>query len=791
MAGMATIGIGKGIEICTLFSCKIAVFGTIAGMLLTTIIPIILLIRQRNSLAKKVNETYSFLSEICDQLSKYHSLLTENNCLTIVWDGKDETPEIIGQLHQRIDIPQTDTDLLSFENWLKFHHYIKLSKATEKLRKEGQSFDLVAETQNDCAIKIEGRVSGSCAFLRILSLDGIYSELAETTLKCKKLSNHISVFKVLFDSLDFLVWHRDQAGDILWANISYKKNTETEGIVFQKAIGESRKLFKEEIKKRMISSSALEKNFCETVSTLEHGNNKSYKIVRVLNSFGEAGIAINVSKEITVNDQLTHTYEILHNLTVAIAIFDQNRYLQFHNRSFVELWEIDLAFLATNPSNDELLEFLRSANKLPEQLNWKTWKENIFSVYKSSETHKDTWHLPNGQTLHVIVTSNPRGGTIWMFENLTVQVDLETKYNTLVKVQGETIDHLSEGVAVFGPDGRIKLSNPAFRSLWKTEENRLSPGTHIRNIAATCSRYYNESDGWDLFAAIITSFDDERKSLQGTLELLSDSVLEYSIIPLPNAQTMLTFVNVTDSVRAERALTEKNEALRKADEIKNSFVQHVSYELRSPLTNIIGFTDLLKTSKLGSLNSKQSQYVEYISASSTILLNLVNDILDLATVDAGIMKLNYSTIVLNDLLNEVKQSIATKMHENNIRIKVISDGKLGSFVADRQRLLQIFSKILSNAMDFSSKGSTVILKAARDNGDFIFSVKNNGSSIPEDMCKSVFNRFVSNAHRGQRRGVGLGLSIVESFINLHGGHVSISSSDEGVTTINCRIPSKE
>ncbi|PWL04630.1 alkaline phosphatase, partial [Candidatus Liberibacter asiaticus] len=104
------------------------------------------------------------------------------------------------------------------------------------------------------------------------------------------------------------------------------------------------------------------------------------------------------------------------------------------------------------------------------------------------------------------------------------------------KVQGETIDHLSEGVAVFGPDGRIKLSNPAFRSLWKTEENRLSPGTHIRNIAATCSRYYNESDGWDLFAAIITSFDDERKSLQGTLELLSDSVLEYSIIPLPNAQ---------------------------------------------------------------------------------------------------------------------------------------------------------------------------------------------------------------------------------------------------------------
>ncbi|MBY7649055.1 MAG: alkaline phosphatase [Candidatus Liberibacter europaeus] len=789
ITNMVTTGTEGGIDIWSIFSCRMAIFGTIVGMILAIIVPIVILIIQRNAVAKKVNETYFCLSEICYQLSKYHSLLSENNCRIVVWDGYDEKPEIIGQLSPEIDIPKKEDDFLCFENWLKLGDCIQLSHGIEKLRNTGQSFELIAETKNDYAIKIEGRVSGSCAFLRILALNGIYAELAEKTLQYQKMCNNISIFKLLLDSVESPIWQRDQRGQLIWSNNSYKKKLES--IDPQQAIFENHTFFEEEVRNRMISSVKPEEKFSEIISTNEHGQRKSYKIVSVMNSFGEAAIAIDVSKEINTHDQLSHTYEILHNLTVAIAIFDKNRYLQFYNRSFVKLWGMDTTFLESNPSNDELLEFLRSANKLPEQLNWKTWKENIFSVYKSSEAHMDTWHLPNGQTLHVIVDHHPHGGTIWMFENLTVQVDLETKYNTLVKVQGETIDHLSEGVAVFGPDGRIKLSNPTFRSLWQADEEQVSPGTHIRSIAATCSKQYNKSDGWNLLASIITSFEDERKSLQGKMELLSNSVIEYSIIPLPNAQTMLTFVDVTDSVRAERALTEKNEALRKADEIKNRFVQHVSYELRSPLTNIIGFTDLLKTSKLGSLNPKQSEYIEYISTSSALLLNLVNDILDLATVDAGIMKLNYSEIIIDDLIDDVKKSIANKLQEGEITLKCCAKGNLKSIVADRQRLIQIFVKILSNAADFSPKGSVVILEYFNDDTDFVFSVTNNGSVIPSDMRGNVFNRFVSSSQNGKRRGVGLGLSIVESFIKLHGGQVSIDSSDDGLTKVTCRIPSKE
>jgi PAS domain-containing protein len=254
----------------------------------------------------------------------------------------------------------------------------------------------------------------------------------------------------------------------------------------------------------------------------------------------------------------------------------------------VRLWGLDLVLLESCPDNSELLDRLRSAGKLPEQLNWKSWKEAALSVYRSLDTKTDLWHLPNGQTLRVIATAHPQGGATWVFENLTEQVDLQTRYNMLVKVQGETIDHLSEGVAVFGADGRIRLSNPAFRALWGITADEAEAGTHIKAIEAACLPSYEKPDGWRAFSKFITSFDDERPSKEGTLELLSGLVLDFAIIPLPDAQTMLTFVNMTDSVRAERALKEKNEALLKADELKNDFVQHVSYELRSPLTNIIG-----------------------------------------------------------------------------------------------------------------------------------------------------------------------------------------------------------
>lgn len=761
------------------------VIGVISAALLSTL----WVVRQRGNLESESREIRSALSDAQQRISQYQALIADKNRRIVIWDG-NERPELIGQLPAETGAPQ-DGEFLAFGLWLKSRSASELEHAIDGLRGSAHSFDMVVETHREEILEAQGRVSGGRAFVRFVALNNLRAELAELKIERDRLLSSISAFQGMLDSIDLPAWQRDTEGRLTWVNHAYGEAVEAP--TPEQAVSEGREFLTTVARERIRATATTESPFHDKISTVVRGNRTFFDVVDVKVPSGSAGIAVDVSGIEAVRAELERTLkshaETLDHLATPVAIFDGERRLQFYNQAFVSLWELDIAFLESRPDNAELLERLRAAKKLPDQLNWKSWKEAALSVYRALDTQSDLWHLPNGQTLRVFATAHPQGGATWVFENLTEQVDLETRYNTLLKVQGETIDHLSEGVAVFGPDGRIRLSNPAFRALWGITEAEAKPSTHIRALGEACSQSYDRPDGWKTFAELITSFDDERRSSQGTLELFSGLVLDYAVIPLPNAQTMLTFVNMTDSVRAERALTEKNEALRKADELKNDFVQHVSYELRSPLTNIIGFTDLLRTPGLGPLNDRQAEYIDHISTSSSVLLTLVNDILDLATVDAGIMRLNYSPIDLGDLLDDVSMQIADRLQESGVTLEITAPAHLGSLVADPQRLKQILVKLLSNASNFSPEGSSISLECKREGTDFVFSVRDRGPGISQDMIANVFDRFSTGAKSGKRGGAGLGLSIVDSFVSLHHGTVTIDSQPGKGTIVTCRIPS--
>nr|WP_133708672.1 PAS domain-containing sensor histidine kinase [Rhizobium sp. BK313] len=789
---LAQTSVGTPAAVRLFTSSEMAVFSVIIGVISAALLSTVWMIRQRGNMESESREIRTALSDANQRISQYQALIADKNRRIIIWDGQNARPELLGQLPVETGAPQ-DNEFLAFGRWLKSWSAGELEKAIDKLRGSGQSFDMVVETNRDEILEAQGRISGGRAFVRFIALNNLRAELAELKIERERLMTSISAFQNLLDAIDLPVWRRDAEGKLTWVNQAYGEAVEA--VSPDEAIREGREFLTTVARERIRASTTPESPFHDKISTVVHGNRTFFDVIDVKSPDGSAGIAIDVSEAEAVRAELARTLkshaETLDHLATPVAIFDGDRRLQFYNQAFVQLWELDIAFLEKKPDNSELLDRLRGAKKLPEQLNWKTWKDGVLSVYRALDTQTDLWHLPNGQILRVFATAHPQGGATWVFENLTEQVDLETRYNTLVKVQGETIDHLSEGVAVFGPDGRIRLSNPAFRILWNITETQAKPGTHIQALAEACSPSYDRPDGWKRFAEQITSFDDERPSSQGTLELYSNLVLDYAVIPLPNAQTMLTFVNMTDSVRAERALTEKNEALLKADELKNDFVQHVSYELRSPLTNIIGFTDLLKTPGIGPLNDRQAEYIDHISTSSSVLLTLVNDILDLATVDAGIMRLNYSEIALDDLLDEVSMLIADRLQESGVTLEITVPAHLGTVVADQQRLKQILLKLLNNAANFAPEGSTIALKCARDGSDFVFTVADKGPGIPEEIIRTVFNRFASSGKGGKRSGAGLGLSIVESFVSLHDGQVSIESQPGKGTTVTCRIPSAE
>ena len=187
------------------------------------------------------------------------------------------------------------------------------------------------------------------------------------------------------------------------------------------------------------------------------------------------------------------------------------------------------------------------------------------------------------------------------------------------------------------------------------------------------------------------------------------AVLRYAVIHLPNGQVMMTFVDVTDSVNVERALKEKNDALQRADQLKNSFLQHVSYELRSPLTNIIGFAELLELPGSDPLTPKQREYVGHIGTSSSILLTVVNDILDLATVDAGVMQLEITKVDVTRAIAGAGELVADRFEENKIALAVDTRSAPRVIQGDETRIRQVLANLLANAANFAPPSSTVRL----------------------------------------------------------------------------------
>ena len=165
--------------------------------------------------------------------------------------------------------------------------------------------------------------------------------------------------------------------------------------------------------------------------------------------------------------------QVLESIHAAVAIYGADKRLNFFNSAFARLWGIEEDWLAGEPSLDELLERLRERRRVPEYADFRAFKRQQLAMFTSLiEPQSELLHLPDERTLSVSVSPHPFGGLIFVYEDVTDRLALERSYNTLIEVQRETLDNLFEGIAVFGSDGRLKLHNPAYRTIWGLTESR-------------------------------------------------------------------------------------------------------------------------------------------------------------------------------------------------------------------------------------------------------------------------------------------------------------------------------
>lgn len=710
----------------------------------------------------------------------------------VVWSSPGEAPFVAGKMASDVGAPADRASFLAFGTWLQPESAGRLDSGISRLRERGEAFDFTLATTKDRLVEVSGRTAGGFAFARFRDLTGDRLARAEIEAKHQLLSAEVDAMRAMLSAVPSPIWLRDSSDRLIWVNAAFAAAVEGENEV--DVVERGLELLDSTARRAIADARSNSAVFMRRLPAIVTGDRRVFDVADVASASGSAGIATDVTAieqaQAALRRQIDFNARTLDQLATAVAIFDSDRRLVSYNAAYRDVFDLDVAFLESRPDEYSVFDALRSDHKLPEQADFRAWRDELLLAYRSVEAREQWWHLPDGQTLRVIANPNPQGGVTWIYENVTERLELESRYNSLIQVQGETLDHLAEGVTVFGSDGRLRLHNPAFATIWRLDTDLLAARPHVKDIVAACRRDGDDDKIWGRFIATVAGFDESRASMTGRMEGADGREIDYAAIPLPDGQTMVTFVDVTDSAEVARALIERNEALEAADALKDAFIQHVSYELRSPLTNIIGFSELLADSRIGRLNEKQSEYSGYIMSSSAALLAIVNNILDLATIDAGIMELELTEIDVAATIQAAIDGVQDRIEDSNIRFETNVSKDAGGFAADGRRIRQILFNLLANAIAFSSKGGRVSISAARIDDMIEFTVSDDGPGIASDFLETVFDRFASQPVGEAPGGTGLGLSIVKSLADLHGGSVDITSEVGHGVTVVCRLPAR-
>ncbi|MFQ5783190.1 MAG: PAS-domain containing protein [Alphaproteobacteria bacterium] len=671
-----------------------------------------------------------------------------------------------------------------------------LSEALAKLRAGGEGFELsLGDCEGKRRFRAEGRLveDGSAtpvgAVLWISDISDLAAEIAAVRAERARLENTL-------DAIPLPLWRRATDLSLVYCNRAYADIVEIDaGTAVAGAgvelVGEAERAW----------GQALAREACEagTLRAADHhvvvdGARRMLRINEAPLEGGTLGIAWDVTDVEDANRDLARHIaahaEVLENLATAIAIFGSDRQLKFFNSAYARLWRVGEDWLRDEPTLGEILEALRATHRIADVPDFPAFKKKREAMFTDLiEPHEELLHLPDGTTLRMIVTPHPFGGLLFTFEDVTARLELERNLNTLIAVQRETLDNLYEGIAVFGSDGRLKLSNPGFARLWSLEPQELAGEPHIADVVERGKALYDYGDDWDTYKAHIVARTTDRVPAFDRLERRDQTVLHWASVPLPDGATLMTYLDVTDSIKVERALRERAEALEAADRLKTEFIASVSYELRTPLNTIIGFSELLDGAFFGELNARQVEYVKGILESSQQLLQLINDILDLASIEAGHIELDLDNFDIDLALRSVITLGGHNLGVDNVKVEYDRSGELGEMVGDEKRIKQVVFHLLTNAVKFSLPEGKVTLAVERDQDRIAIAVSDSGIGIADADKRHVFDRFWRGDEvRARRQGGGLGLALVKSFVELHGGEVELDSRPGQGTRVTCRLP---
>ncbi|HEX7777473.1 MAG TPA: PAS-domain containing protein [Parvibaculum sp.] len=353
-------------------------------------------------------------------------------------------PRIVGSTATLVDPASGDLDFAYLLSRLAPENAGRLNTAVQRLRTRGARFSLHVQSLDGRTFEAEGRPAGALAVLWLRDVTGERAEVSRLMERLRQAEASRARFEEHVMVAPFPAWRRNEEGRLTWVNDAYARAVDA--ATPEDAVMRGLELLSEEVlstlRRRLFDRARAN----ERAHAIMAGERRAIEVFETRVADGVAGIAVDVSALDHAEAELRRHIEshaaTLDRVTTAVAICGPDKRLKFHNRAFELLWGLDPQWLDAEPTDGEILDQLRAQRRLPEQPNFQAWKQSRMELYTSPEPVEEYWHLPDGRIVKVVGQAHPFGGVVYLYENVTEQLNLESSYNTLARVQRETIDHL-------------------------------------------------------------------------------------------------------------------------------------------------------------------------------------------------------------------------------------------------------------------------------------------------------------------------------------------------------------
>lgn len=648
-----------------------------------------------------------------------------------VWDARRESEYFSLNL---VNIFRMRGEQQVFGEFVKFFEY-------EKDIFERAFNELTEGTKQRFAFNVRANICGRthyflCSGYRVengdYGFEGVilwFFDVTDYILKMQEMTDDIKDsrkekrnMQSVLNLLPFPVWQRDSHGKIIFCNQAYSNCTEDKRP--DDAANTVPELYR-----------GMHEEALETLRN-EGAFNKERNIVingnRVLTHIHEAasdraggcvGFALDISQEEELRKEMkAHVgaySDLLESSSSAMAVYGKDTKLAHYNGAFLNQFGLDAEYLDGKPVYQDVLEKLRAARQLPEQKNFAEFRKEQLGLFQRElkEPYNEFFHLPDGRYLRMIAIPHALGGLLFVYEDLTDNLRIRSSYNRLVAVQKATLDNLKEGILLAGSDGCISLFNPRICEIFPESEHILAGEPHIKDALEAFRPAFDNIDDWHAFREDFAGRAASRMQMTVTEEI-AGKIYNISFIPLPDARTLISFLEVTSSVVLERTLTERNKALEEADKVKNDFLAGISYDLRTPLTSIIGFSETLQAEYFGGLEDTQKEYVADIYNSANQLLAMINNIIDIARIRAGKMELKADEAELHKLPEAAVRLVEGAAAEKGVRLLSENRKARGvTVICDAARVTQMLFYVLHKAVNAASAAGADAVRLVTETAD--------------------------------------------------------------------------